>query len=110
MAYIRGMGTRPARKRLAASVVATLGLAGLAGCSAAAEAHDAWILDDGSGPQLCQALMESYPPQCHGEPIVDWDWDAVAHEEAGGVRWGLYSVIVERDGDNVRVTLADTDE
>ena len=39
------------------------------------------------GPQLCFAVAESLPPQCGGPDVVGWDWDAVPHESAQGVRW-----------------------
>lgn len=65
------------------------------------------ILDDGSGAQLCETVMESYPPQCNGESVVDWSWDAVPYDEASGVRWGEYTVTVTRDGDRVHVELVD---
>lgn len=82
-----------------------------AGCGGpAAETGTYWILDDGGGAELCEQIMESYPPQCHGTPVVDWDWTAVDHDEASGVRWGLYAVTVEPDGDRVRLTLADPTE
>jgi hypothetical protein len=49
----------------------------------------ATVLEAGdSGPQLCHAVAESYPPQCGGPEIVGWGWDAVAGEEsASGVTW-----------------------
>ncbi len=28
-----------------------------------------FVFDDGSGPKLCEALAESFPPQCAGESI-----------------------------------------
>lgn len=40
------------------------------------------------GSQLCFAVAGSYPPQCGGPDIVNWDWDAVDGEEsAGGATW-----------------------
>lgn len=38
-------------------------------------------------PMLCQMVLTSYPPQCGGPEVVGWDWDAVEHEAASGVRW-----------------------
>lgn len=39
-------------------------------------------------PQLCLALMESYPPQCKGLDIVgDVPWAELGVEESQGVRW-----------------------
>ncbi|WP_205323625.1 hypothetical protein [Glycomyces sp. YM15] len=48
--------------------------------------------------ELCGAVAESYPPQCGGLPVSGWDWDAVEHEEAQGVRWGSYLVTGTFDG------------
>lgn len=50
------------------------------------------------GPQLCHAVLSSYPPQCGGPPVHDWDWSAVAHESAAGTRWGSYLVVGTFDG------------
>lgn len=45
------------------------------------------------GPQLCSAVMESYPPQCGGPDIVGWDWASVpTKESANGTTWGTYFV------------------
>jgi hypothetical protein len=51
-----------------------------------------------SGPQLCSAVMESYPPQCSGPPIKGWDWSAVRAESAAGTRWGAYVLTGTYDG------------
>lgn len=62
------------------------------------------VIDNGSGPVLCEGgVMESYPPQCFGAPIVEWNWDDHPHEAVQGVRWGEYSLIVTRNGDRVLV-------
>lgn len=55
-------------------------------------------------PELCGAVAESYPPQCGGLPVAGWDWDSVEHEEAQGVRWGLYLVTGTFDGDSLVLT------
>lgn len=89
-------------------LVAALGLGVcLTGCGGTVETGKFTILDSGSGPQLCEAVMESYPPQCNGAPIVDWDWDAVPHEHVSGVRRGEYTVSLRHEGDAVHVTLID---
>ena len=51
-------------------------------------------------PQLCLGLLaESYPPQCSGPPLTNWDWSTVDDEEAAsGVSWGEYSVTGTWDG------------
>ncbi|WP_053203672.1 hypothetical protein [Jiangella muralis] len=51
------------------------------------------------GPQLCPAgALASYPPQCGGPDIPNWDWDAVEHETIDGVSWGDYQVTGTFDG------------
>ena len=59
-----------------------------------------FVLDDGSGPVLCVGgIMESFPPQCDGIPLVGWDWDAVEGEEtAQGASWGSFTVTGTYDG------------
>jgi hypothetical protein len=54
--------------------------------------------------ELCVVVMESYPPQCEGLPVTGWEWDAVEHEEASGVRWGTYVVTGTFDGKAFTVT------
>lgn len=40
-------------------------------------------------PQLCDGLMESYPPRCGGgfDVLGDVDWAAVDADEESGTRW-----------------------
>lgn len=59
---------------------------------------------EGEAPELCGAVAESYPPQCGGLPVSGWDWDAVEHEEASGVRWGSYLVTGSFDGESLVLT------
>ncbi len=54
--------------------------------------------------ELCGAVAESYPPQCGGLPVTGWDWDAVEHEEAEGVRWGSFIVTGTFDGKSLVLT------
>ncbi|WP_091034948.1 hypothetical protein [Glycomyces harbinensis] len=54
--------------------------------------------------ELCGVVAESYPPQCGGLPVTGWDWDAVDHEEAEGVRWGSYIVTGTFDGKSLVLT------
>ncbi len=56
------------------------------------------------GPQLCYAVMESYPPQCGGPRIEGWDWSAVDAESASGTTWGEYVVAGTFDGQTFRLT------
>ena len=68
------------------------------------------IQTPGGVPELCLgAVMESYPPQCHGVPLAGWDWETTApHEQAdldGQVtRWGTYAVTGGFDGSTLTVT------
>ena len=57
-------------------------------------------------PQLCLGpIAESYPPQCGGPEILEWDWDAVDDEEsASGVTWGSYAVTGMWDGESFTLT------
>ncbi|SDK90253.1 hypothetical protein SAMN05216298_1939 [Glycomyces sambucus] len=54
--------------------------------------------------ELCAVVAESYPPQCAGLPVTGWDWEAVEHEEASGVRWGTFVVTGTFDGKAFTVT------
>jgi hypothetical protein len=54
--------------------------------------------------EMCGIVAESYPPQCAGLPVTGWDWDAVEHDEAQGVRWGSYLVTGTFDGKSFVLT------
>lgn len=50
------------------------------------------VLEAASGPlagtpMLCYTVAASLPPQCGGPAVVGWEWSAIGHEEASGVRW-----------------------
>ncbi|GAB3022754.1 hypothetical protein GCM10011376_28410 [Nocardioides flavus (ex Wang et al. 2016)] len=63
------------------------------------------VLDDGDGPELCLGpVAESYPPQCGGPALVDFDWGDVGSEQASGVRWGSYALTGTYDGTTFTVT------
>lgn len=66
----------------------------------------ATVLEAGdSGPRLCHAVAESYPPQCDGPAIVGWDWDAVDGEEtASSVTWVDAVLTGTWDGERFTVT------
>jgi hypothetical protein len=55
----------------------------------------ATVMDTGT-PELCLGpVAESYPPQCGGPEITDWDWKTHGQqmfEQQGEVRWGTYAV------------------
>lgn len=63
------------------------------------------VIDEGDGPELCLgAVAESYPPQCGGPALADFDWGDVGSEEASGVRWGSYALTGTFDGTTFTVT------
>ncbi|MBG6218138.1 hypothetical protein IWX75_002617 [Arthrobacter sp. CAN_A6] len=51
-------------------------------------------------PQFCLgSVAESYPPQCAGPVLRNWDWSTVDQfESASGVTWGAYAVQGTWDG------------
>lgn len=51
--------------------------------------------------ELCLGpVAESYPPQCGGPAITNWDWKSVdgMFEQQGDVRWGTFAVTGTWDG------------
>jgi hypothetical protein len=62
---------------------------------------EATVLQEGDDdPRLCLgALAASYPPQCSGPVVRNWDWDTAQQAEtASGVTWGAYAVFGTWDG------------
>lgn len=58
--------------------------------------------------ELCLgAIAESYPPQCGGPAITNWDWASQKgmFDEQGDVRWGTFAVTGTWDG--VEFTVSD---
>ena len=65
----------------------------------------ATVLDDGDGPELCLGpVAESYPPQCGGIALADFDFGDVGAEQAAGVTWGTYALTGTYDGTTFTVT------
>ena len=63
------------------------------------------VLDDGDGPEMCLgAVAESYPPQCGGPGLEDFDFGDVGAEQAAGVTWGQYALTGTFDGTTFTVT------
>ena len=63
------------------------------------------VLDAGDGPELCLgAVAESYPPQCGGPKLADFDFGDVGAERASGVTWGSYALVGTFDGTTFTVT------
>ncbi len=68
-----------------------------------------FLIDDGGGWQLCEAALESYPPQCGGDALTveGLDAEALPLEREGAVRWQDGATVVgEIDGDVLTVTSA----
>ena len=67
----------------------------------------ATVMDKGS-PELCLGpVAESYPPQCGGPAITNWDWSRHGQEmfeQQGDIRWGTYMVTGRWDGTAFEVT------
>lgn len=67
----------------------------------------ATVMDTGGGAELCLGVIaESYPPQCSGPAITNWDWTDYAgtFEKQGDVRWATYAVSGTWDGTAFTVT------
>jgi hypothetical protein len=64
------------------------------------------VIDSAGDVRLCLgAIMESYPPQCHGIPIDGWTWDGLdGNESSGETTWGAYAVYGTYDGERFAVT------
>ncbi len=64
------------------------------------------VLQEGeTSAQFCiGAVMESYPPQCGGMPLVAWTFPEGTFEEASDVRWGTYAIVGSWDGESFEVT------
>lgn len=55
---------------------------------------------DGKPAVFCLgAIMESYPPQCSGPELAEWEWpDDQMWESSNGVTWGTYAITGTWDG------------
>lgn len=64
------------------------------------------VMDTGDGAELCLgAVAESYPPQCSGPAITNWDWaEQEGYDEQGSTRWGTFAVTGTWDGTSFTVT------
>jgi hypothetical protein len=79
--------TPPAAAAIATGAEAQARLAALPMPSAAGPVLAVGTVLDAGTPMLCWQVLTSLPPQCSGPAIIGWDWSAVPHEEASGVRW-----------------------
>ncbi len=69
--------------------------------------HPVTVIDNGSGAELCLALvLTSYPPQCDGPKLAGWDWTG-KFVQASGTRWGEF--IVTGHYDQASETFTPTD-
>jgi hypothetical protein len=61
----------------------------------------AMVMDTGSGPEVCLGpIVESWPPQCSGPALLDWDWsEHEMHEKQGRIRWGSFAITGSWDGE-----------
>jgi hypothetical protein len=59
------------------------------------EADGTVLEDPNHGPELCLGgVALSFPPQCGGVPLANWDWAAVDGEQSGsGTTWGEFQVV-----------------
>lgn len=67
------------------------------------------IVMDVAQPELCTGpIAESYPPQCGGPVISNWDWadHKGEYDQVGEVRWGEFVVEGHYEGDEFVVTSA----
>lgn len=58
-------------------------------------AGNAFVLDRGTGPEVCQEVNTSLPPQCGGPSLVGLDWVGIPwSESAQGVTWATMYIEV----------------
>jgi len=56
-----------------------------------------FYVDDGNGPRLCEALAESFPPQCGGANIELGDLSGIGLgqlQRSGDVTWSDDAVVI----------------
>lgn len=65
--------------------------------------YAATVIETGdSGVQMCVgAVSASYPPQCGGPSLLDWDWSewTGSYEQFGEVHWGAFALTGRYDAD-----------
>ncbi len=86
---------------------ALLSALALAACGGGEDVARGYLVDDGTTVRLCEALAESYPPQCAVSSLtVEGDLPGgIRWTEAQGVRWTDEQVELRGkvEGDVVRV-------
>lgn len=67
---------------------------------------DGTLLDkEGVGPELCNFVNTSLPPQCRGLPVNGVDWDEVpGAESAGDTKWAYVRIVGTFDGTSLTLT------
>jgi hypothetical protein len=68
------------------------------------EVRAAVLENQSHGPQLCTAMMDSYPPQCGGPDVKGWKWSGVRHDSAAQTKWGSYLLVGYFDGKTFTLT------
>lgn len=66
------------------------------------------VLDDGAVTQLCLGgMLESYPPQCAGLTVEEFDWaqHEGEYQNADGVRWGSFELAGSYDAGTQTLTV-----
>jgi hypothetical protein len=68
----------------------------------------ATVMDTGTAELCLGPVAESYPPQCGGPALIDWDWadHEGTYDEQGEVRWGTYALTGTWDGTSFTATEA----
>jgi hypothetical protein len=80
---------------------ALLSLVALAGCGGGSEERRGFLVDTGDDVRLCDALAESFPPQCGGESFrVEGELPDVRWSEAQGVRWTDEQIVLRGEIDD----------
>ena len=85
---------------------ALLSALALAGCGGGDGERTGYLVESGGEVRLCDALAESYPPQCAGESLrVEGELPQAEWSEAQGVRWTDRQVVLrgEIEDDVLRV-------
>ncbi|MEX2211191.1 MAG: hypothetical protein WD689_05450 [Gaiellaceae bacterium] len=104
------MSWRPSASTTAASSASLwLSALALAGCGGGPGDHTGYLVDTGREVRLCDALAESYPPQCGGESFrVEGELGAVDWSEAQGVRWTDRPVLLRGEIEDGALRLSET--
>jgi len=90
--------------RGAAALLSALALAGCGGD----EERRGFLVDSGDDVRLCDALAESFPPQCGGESLrVEGELPDVRWSEAQGVRWTDQQIVLRGEIDDGVIRVGD---